>query len=892
MVKILNSYRNKLIATFIFISVIPILIMGFSINYKIRTKVVDEGIEAKKHIVQDNVDKMEMWFYEKEQLIKSMSNNYPLIKSMINSPNSFENVNNYLKSNSNANVTIDNSFVNTFITMTDGRNFNSSYYIAENDVRKRNWYINAYITKDISWSQPYEDMITGKSVITVSIPLINSDGDIEGVLGADIDFNQVKDRLMDIKIDDNSTTYIVTPQGGFYNILGEKIESIEGKNLDRIKRRDFISNLNYDGVDTISYELEEKYFGIYDSMPGLKWRIVTLTKEKEFYESLTRINTFMVYAIIFTAILIIIASIFFSRLLSKSFDSLMEGTLEIQKGNYDHKIPVEGSDEFAMLALAFNNTTSKLKESYNDIRNSSIEILKSNNKLKEKNEALENSYMQLKITSDELNNSRTEYKNLIDNMQDMVWVLDKDYNILFLNDRIEDILKYSKEELIGKNIKDLMNIWEDVNDERLDRLKLKDYKNTLVTHRSKDGTKRILELTSKRLFKDEELISIQGVARDVTDRMVMEEEILRRNTELSTINRIGRNLNSTMDIDKLVKNAAEDIVNLLDLPLCTIRLLTKENTLKLMVSAGNLSKYASNKYISIDDDYLGEVIKTGEIFTLDTSDKTKVNKYNRKVMYSNEAKFINMFPLKARGKTLGVLLVATRDKINDSNINILSSLSNQVAMIIENINLYQGVKDSYMNTIRALTATVEAKDKYTEGHSYRVSKYSGIIAKNLGLPKEVCEEIEIGGILHDVGKIGIDDYILTKDGKLNDEEFSRIKEHPEIGGRILEGAGFSEIIMNCIKYHHLRYDLQGYPNNPGFDELPMEACITGVADAFDAMTSNRSYRRAMAFERAINELISNSNKQFNPHIVDVMVDIYKNNIHLLEEVASSSELAS
>lgn len=149
------------------------------------------------------------------------------------------------------------------------------------------------------------------------------------------------------------------------------------------------------------------------------------------------------------------------------------------------------------------------------------------------------------------------------------------------------------------------------------------------------------------------------------------------------------------------------------------------------------------------------------------------------------------------------------------------------------------------------------------------------MAKYLNLSNKMCEDIKIAGILHDIGKIGISDAILTKPGRLTEDEYKEITQHPIIGSKILENVGLSDTIMNAIKYHHKRYDLKGYPKEEEIDELPIEACIIGVADAFDAMTSTRSYRDAMSIDEALDELVQNKDRQFHPYIVDVFIDIYK-----------------
>src|SRR5574344_1722010 len=158
------------------------------------------------------------------------------------------------------------------------------------------------------------------------------------------------------------------------------------------------------------------------------------------------------------------------------------------------------------------------------------------------------------------------------------------------------------------------------------------------------------------------------------------------------------------------------------------------------------------------------------------------------------------------------------------------------------------LEEAYLDTIGILRQTVEAKDPYTRGHSDRVSEYSVLIGKKLGLDENTLHILKIGGLFHDIGKIGIPDSILLKESKLSDDEYSEIKHHPSIGAHILSTATIFEDIIQIVKYHHERYDGRGYPENLAGEQIPLLARITSVADAFDAMSSRRTYRNNLELE--------------------------------------------
>ena len=191
---------------------------------------------------------------------------------------------------------------------------------------------------------------------------------------------------------------------------------------------------------------------------------------------------------------------------------------------------------------------------------------------------------------------------------------------------------------------------------------------------------------------------------------------------------------------------------------------------------------------------------------------------------------------------------------------------------------------AYLDTIGILRQTVEAKDPYTRGHSDRVSEYSVLIGKKLGLDEKTLHILKIGGLFHDIGKIGIPDSILLKESKLSDEEYSQIKNHPMIGVHMLGDAAIFTDILPIVKHHHERYDGRGYPSQLVGEDIPYVARIAAVADTFDAMTSKRSYRDSLPIDVVRAEIERCSGTQFDPNIAKVFLDIMSNDFDLIREI--------
>lgn len=194
------------------------------------------------------------------------------------------------------------------------------------------------------------------------------------------------------------------------------------------------------------------------------------------------------------------------------------------------------------------------------------------------------------------------------------------------------------------------------------------------------------------------------------------------------------------------------------------------------------------------------------------------------------------------------------------------------------------LEKAYLDTIGILRQTVEAKDPYTRGHSDRVSEFSVLIGKKMGLDDETLHTLKIGGLFHDIGKIGIPDSILLKESKLSDEEYSQIKNHPTIGAHMLGDAAVFKDIIPIVKHHHERFDGRGYPSQLAGENIPFIARIAAVADTFDAMTSKRTYRDALPLSVVKEEIEKCSGTQFDPKIAKVFLDILNNDYKSITDI--------
>ena len=205
-----------------------------------------------------------------------------------------------------------------------------------------------------------------------------------------------------------------------------------------------------------------------------------------------------------------------------------------------------------------------------------------------------------------------------------------------------------------------------------------------------------------------------------------------------------------------------------------------------------------------------------------------------------------------------------------------------INMALEDKN--EELEKAYLDTIGILRQTVEAKDPYTRGHSDRVSEFSVLIGKKMGLDEATLHTLKIGGLFHDIGKIGIPDSILLKESELSDDEYSQIKNHPTIGAHILGDAKVFKDILPMVKHHHERFDGRGYPSGLAGTDIPLIARIAAVADTFDAMTSKRTYRNSLPLDFVKEEIKKCSGTQFDPEIAGIFLDILNNDYQEIAQI--------
>ena len=259
-----------------------------------------------------------------------------------------------------------------------------------------------------------------------------------------------------------------------------------------------------------------------------------------------------------------------------------------------------------------------------------------------------------------------------------------------------------------------------------------------------------------------------------------------------------------------------------------------------------------------------DAINRGEIYRLITKP------WNDEELKATIRQAFDHYDLKREIKRLNHVTREQNFKLQDMNRNLEGKVRERTKQLAEK---HQELRTAYVQTIRALAEAVDAKDAYTRGHSERVGVYASKLAREMNFPKEFIERVYIAGVLHDVGKIGVPDHIITKPDRLTDDEYAEIKKHPEIGAKILEPVTFLADIVPCVRHHHEWYDGsgQGYPLQLAGDRIPLPSRVILVADTVEAMTSDRPYRKALPLEAVLRELHRYAGTQFDPVCAKAML---------------------
>ncbi len=400
-------------------------------------------------------------------------------------------------------------------------------------------------------------------------------------------------------------------------------------------------------------------------------------------------------------------------------------------------------------------------------------------------------------------------------------------------------------------------------------------KNGVVDYLIKPVSLDQMELCYMRIVRERTLFVENVILKEEVERKerlkALNNELMARVDELNVMNRIMEDFSgsvSSSDIFAKVVDLGMDVVSADDV---SFYIYNEEKSSLVFMNHSCRS--------GDEDNLLSESLEKFIMDVISDDRPCLVSKNSGKTGIPEEILSFMVVPLKIRDKTFGVVTGSVFKgvkRFNDKDLYYMKFITQKAATAIENMALYENIYDNLFATLYAFVAALEARDPYTQRHSSRVTEFSLLIGKKMNCTEEELEILNVAGQLHDIGKIGIRDNILLKPGKLTRDEYEKIKEHPVIGADIIAKLGLWNREQDIIRHHHEKYDGTGYPDGLKGEEIPKLARILAMADAFDAMASDRAYRKGMEKTRVVSIIKECSGSQFDPLVAEIFLKMLDN----------------
>ena len=356
------------------------------------------------------------------------------------------------------------------------------------------------------------------------------------------------------------------------------------------------------------------------------------------------------------------------------------------------------------------------------------------------------------------------------------------------------------------------------------------------------------------------------------------KELQEENMRLEVLLHLAQNLQTHLELDKLLSTTSEEVARILNADRCSVFLLDEEKNelwsfVAMGIEKGKQIRFPADKGIA------GYVATTGEVLNIpDAYQDPRFNpEIDRKTGYRTR-NMLTMPLLNKNKEIIGVFQVLNKEDgpFTEKDQELLNALSQIAATAIENSILYEEQVESLNSFVETLSATLDTRDYITAGHSRRVTMYTMAICQRLAMDEDCCEQLRYAGLLHDIGKLGIPESVLFKAGKLSREEYELIKKHPAITRQILGSIHFPrnlKMVPDIAATHHEKLNGKGYPDGLRKDEIPMGGRILALADVFDALTSRRQYRDREPLEKVWKIIENEIGESFDPELIEVFLEI-------------------
>ena len=728
------------------------------------------------------------------------------------------------------------------------------YSSSDYDYFSQNYYTLAKKTEKTVWTDMYYDQTSNLYMITCSQPVTDENGTYIGCVTVDVGLSSMQKFISDYIARYDGTTYIINREGTYLAAEDEAVVKAKGSVYDS-ENQSFLLAVseiisNEDG-STSYHRNKQKISLYYKTLNDLGWKIVFEIPESSINHPLRQLSDTFIWifglSLLFMSFTVFILT---DRIIDRPVNAILREIKSIGERRLDQKVSSElvtRSDEFGLIGKSLEEMKQQIKQSSEKLNQSLNENVDSQKQLIRQNQILTERETQMYHS--------LKYANsLMEAIPDTVFVISKEGVFL---DCIGDMdhLFFKKDQFIGKNIKDVMPRRIAAKGSELISQVFLTGENQKIEYEWTSGqVKEYHELRIVKWFDDK----VIAIARNITET----HNYIREIEEISYHDQVT-GLHNRRYFDK----KAKELDRKENYPMSVI--FSDLNGLKMVNDSfgHEYGDYMLKRFAEIlaDSEKEGELISRvgGDEFAiiLKKTEKAETEQYIRELKEKCAGETINGIELSV---SFGYCI------ITDSGLSVLNAVKLAEDEMYQN-KLYEAYSRR-SKTLDIILNTLHEKNPREEQHSQRVAELCETMARQMGMPDSDIKKIKAAGLLHDIGKIGIQEALLNKPGILTEDEYQEIRKHSEIGYRILNTSPNMSEIAEIVLCHHERWDGKGYPKGRSKTDIPLFARIISIADAYDAMTSDRSYRRAMPVTYARNELIRGAGKQFDPELVDFFVN--------------------
>ncbi len=846
---------NRIIKGMNFIYVMLLILVLVIVNLQFKDAGIILSQEMKKNAILA-VDVLNYqindWFTENEKLMIETS---AFIEKNLEAP---DKILNELKKELQNN----DLYMSIYYGSTENVMINASGYVppAEFDLRTRPWYIKAVEADQYIITDPFLNATKDAWIVTIAAPVHDRNGIIKGVVAGDISLEKLGNSLCDSEKIGSSITYLLSSKG-------EKMVEIN-QYMDAQNPLELMKNW-YAGRDNKSkpYGMDEKSVGTikgyfhYHEFKDLGWTLLSFTPNYNFSDSLKRLQLFSLLLSIGLIGAFVFLIAIMRTVITKPLFEFEEQVGKIDLDRLGHQ----------QIVLSSNQTLGKLSDKINSMLKRLFEQVRTLNDDRDElialNEELEATYGQLLATEQEVNRQKQNFEALFRNAQDAIVMFDQEHRVLEINEAFKTLFCYEIDEIKGKNLDAVLSNEE--NREEAEKITVQVFSGELVRLEAirygKGMVPHQVSIQGVPMTYGGIMVGGYGIYTDISERMQREANLAYISTHDHLTTLFNREYFETQTIE--MKTQA-------NLPLGIIMM--DVNGLKLINDAFGhragdhlLNEIATRlKHLCANSEIVARMGGDEFAILIKNCSDEKINHLSNEIINSCNQIKVNEVSISV---SVGH---AQLYKLDDSMADVFKTAEDY----LNKRKLTEGpsVRGKAIYTI---VNTLHEKNKREEQHSKRVSELSYELGKALKLSDREVNELKTIGLLHDVGKIAIDEKILNKDGHLTPEEYQEIQKHSEIGYRILSTVNEMSEIAEHVLAHHESYDGNGYPKGLKGEEIPYLARIITIVDAFDAMTSDRTYRKAMSYEQAYQELRRVSDIQFDGAIVEAFIAHLENQNH-------------